>query len=270
MTFKINRDMIPLLPPLVRGLILDMDGVLWRGNEPIGDLRSIFATIKRLGIAAVFATNNSSLSPTAYQQKLAGFGVQVQADQIITSATAVATYLKGHFAASSPVYVIGEDGLRQSIYEAGFSISNKEARAVVVGLDRQLSFEKLREATLLIRAGAAFIGTNPDRTYPSPEGLTPGAGSIIAAIEAATDIEPVILGKPFSNLLELSLERLNLPKDQILMVGDRLETDIAGGQNAGLITALVLTGVSTRQDSIRWSPPPNIVAPSLASLLGID
>lgn len=262
--------MISLLHPLIRGLILDMDGVLWRGNEPIGDLRAIFSQINRLGLTTVFATNNSSLSPTAYQKKLAGFGVKVQADQIITSATAVAMYLKENFASSSAVYVIGEEGLRQSIRAAGFNISSNGACAVIVGLDRELSFEKLREATLLIRAGAVFIGTNPDRTYPSPEGLTPGAGSIIAAIEAATDTQPVILGKPYPHLLELSVKRLNLPQDQILLVGDRLETDIAGGQNAGLKTALVLTGVSTLQEVGKWYPKPDMIAPSLASLLGIE
>jgi 4-nitrophenyl phosphatase len=262
--------MISLLHPLIRGLILDMDGVLWQGNEPIGNLRAIFSQINRLGLTTVFTTNNSSLSPTSYKKKLAGFGVKVQADQIITSATAVAMYLKENFAPSSAVYVIGEEGLRQSIREAGFNISSKGACAVIVGLDRELSFEKLREATLLIRAGAVFIGTNPDRTYPSPEGLTPGAGSIIAAIEAATDIQPVILGKPYPHLLELSVERLNLPQDQILLVGDRLETDIAGGQNAGLKTALVLTGVSTLQDVDKWYPKPDIITPSLDSLLGIE
>ena len=262
--------MISLLHPLIRGLILDMDGVLWRGNEPIGDLRAIFSQINRLGLTTVFATNNSSLSPTAYQKKLAGFGVKVQADQIITSATAVAMYLKENFASSSAVYVIGEEGLRQSIRAAGFNISSNGACAVIVGLDRELSFEKLREATLLIRAGAVFIGTNPDRTYPSPEGLTPGAGSIIAAIEAATDTQPVILGKPYPHLLELSVKRLNLPQDQILLVGDRLETDIAGGQNAGLKTALVLTGVSTLQEVGKWDPKPDMIAPSLAALVGIE
>jgi 4-nitrophenyl phosphatase len=139
----------------------------------------------------------------------------------------------------------------------------------VAGIDRQISFEKLKIATLLIRSGVPFYGTNPDRTFPTPEGLIPGAGAILAALETACDQAPIIAGKPHTALLEVSLERLGTRPEETLMVGDRLETDILGGQKAGCKTALVLSGVSTRAQAQQMKPPPDFISETLQTLVQI-
>jgi 4-nitrophenyl phosphatase len=138
---------------------------------------------------------------------------------------------------------------------------------VVVGIDRQLSYEKLCRATLLIRSGVPFIGANPDRTFPTPEGLIPGAGAILAAIETATSVKPLIMGKPSPAMYQLALERLGTSPAETLVVGDRLETDIAGAQVIGCRTALVLSGVTSEADAYAWQPPPDFIARNLASLV---
>jgi 4-nitrophenyl phosphatase len=140
---------------------------------------------------------------------------------------------------------------------------------MVAGIDRTLTYHKLRRATLHIRSGVPFYGTNPDTTFPTPAGLVPGAGSILAAIEAATGIRPVVIGKPSPFMLELAIERMNLAGDEVLVVGDRLETDIAGGQSAGAHTALLLSGVSQMEEANIWIPKPDLVAKDLADLVGI-
>ena len=133
----------------------------------------------------------------------------------------------------------------------------------------QINYEKLTTATLLIRSGLPFYATNPDKTFPTPQGLVPGAGAIIAAVQAATDIEPIIAGKPQPTMLQVALERLETPALQTLAVGDRLETDILGGVNAGCRTALVLSGVATLDDLAHFDPKPDLVARDLAQVLGM-
>jgi 4-nitrophenyl phosphatase len=134
-------------------------------------------------------------------------------------------------------------------------------------MDRTLSYEKLRRATFHIRAGAPFYGTNPDSTFPTPLGLVPGAGSIIAALQTASGVMPIMIGKPSPYMFDLSIERMKLSSKKILVVGDRLETDIAGGQAMGARTALVLSGVSTRQQVSNWDPQPDLIARDLTELI---
>jgi 4-nitrophenyl phosphatase len=259
--------MISSLKPRIRGMILDMDGVLWRDDQSIGNLPDIFAKIRALDIKVAFATNNATRSAGQYQEKLKGFGVQVDLDQIINSSMATAFLLKRRFPEGVAVYVVGEKGLKETLEQYGFYHAESGAQAVVAGMDRQLTFEKLRQATLLIRAGAAFYGTNPDRSFPTPQGLIPGAGSILAAIEAATDVKPLVAGKPFPAMLEMALEHLETSPQETLAVGDRLDTDILGGQRAGCRTALVLTGVATRDEVKNWTPAPDLIAANLESLV---
>ncbi len=255
----------------IRALILDMDGVLWHDNTPIGDLPGIFEQIRAAGWKFAFATNNGTRTPDQYLEKLARMGVQVEPGQVVTSALAVARLLKKRFPEGGPVFVIGEQGVKQALQEQGFEVlpvdQARQAIAVVMGIDRQISFEKMNEATLLVRSGVPFYATNPDKTFPTPRGQIPGAGAWISVVITATGIEPIYAGKPYPHLIEMALERLGTTKEETLVVGDRLETDIAAGQTVGCRTALVLSGVSTRQQAETWSPPPDWIATELGTLV---
>jgi 4-nitrophenyl phosphatase len=251
----------------IKALLLDMDGVLWRDTEPIGDLPVIMKQIASKGLKTAFVTNNATRTIEQYQEKFRGVGVEAAAEQIHTSSKATAEMLNRHYPQGGNVYVIGESGLHEALREKGFINGETECLAVVVGLDRELTYEKLRRATLLIRSGSAFIGANPDPSLPSPEGDVPGAGSILAALETATGTRPVIIGKPESALLESAMAQLNVEPIEALMVGDRVETDVAAGQKAGCKTALVLSGVTSEKSARAWKPAPDFIEPDLAALV---
>jgi 4-nitrophenyl phosphatase len=262
---------ISALNPVPVGLILDMDGVLWRDNTPIGDLPVVFRRINAMGLNFTLATNNSTKSVEQYQQRLVDLGVHVEPWQIVTSSHAVADMLAKKFPERGEIYVIGEDGIKSTLAEKGFNVipsaETNNAIAVVVGIDREINFQKLKEATLLIRRGLPFYGTNSDLTFPTPEGLIPGAGSFLALVSAATGVNPIVAGKPAPFLLDLALERMGTARDRTLVVGDRLETDIAGGQAMGCPTALVLSGVSTLEMGEAWIPQVDLIAEDLLSML---
>ncbi len=168
--------------------------------------------------------------------------------------------------------MIGEDGLRIPLEERGFEILSLEgapqAEVVVMGLDRDINFQKAVEAALLVRRGIPFYATNPDKTFPTPRGLIPGAGAWYSVVTIATGVEPIVAGKPFPFLMELSMEKLGATNEETLVVGDRIDTDIAGGQAVGCPTALVLTGVSTREQGENWMPKIELIADDLATLIG--
>jgi 4-nitrophenyl phosphatase len=251
----------------IKALVLDMDGVLWRENEAIGDLNANFRKFEKAGLKVLMATNNSTKTPQQYVEKLAGLGATVSSDQIITSGMGVAYLLQKRFPNGGSIYVVGEPSLKLTIEEAGFTISEKDTIAVVGAVDRNITFEKLKVATLLIRSGVPFYATNPDRTFPTPEGLIPGSGAILAAITTATDVEPIIAGKPSSTLYDFALERLGTKPEETLAVGDRIETDILGGQRAGLRTALVLSGIASRAEGEAWQPAIDLIVPELGDLI---
>jgi 4-nitrophenyl phosphatase len=254
----------------IEALILDMDGVLWRGNESIGDLKSIFGQIKRIGWKVIFATNNATRTIHQYVQVLASFGVHAEPWQIVTSATAVIDLLINKFPNGGPVYLIGEQGLVEACAEFGFYHSDAGALAVIASMDRELTYEKLKSATLLLRKGVPFIGTNPDRTFPTPQGLIPGSGSILAALTTASGVSPIIAGKPESTMYKVALERLNTTAEHVLVVGDRPETDIAGAQLIGCRTALVLSGVTNAAEASIWQPAPDLITENLETLVNLD
>ncbi len=251
----------------IKALVLDMDGVLWRENEAIGDLNAIFTHFEKVGLQVLCATNNSTKTPQQYIEKLAGLGAHLHEEQIITSAMGVAYLLNKRFPSGGPVYAIGEIGLTTILKDAGFYESEKGSLAVIAGMDRQINYAKLKTATLLIRSGVPFYATNPDRTFPTPEGLIPGAGAILAALVAASDVEPIIAGKPNSTLYEFALEKLGTLPEETLAVGDRIETDILGAQRAGCRTALVLSGIANRAEALAWKPAIDLVVPELGELL---
>jgi 4-nitrophenyl phosphatase len=230
----------------IRGVVVDMDGVLWRGATPIDGLTAFFGFLRAFGIPFVLATNNSSKTPESYIERLAGCGVVVSPGEIITSGVATASYLLRTHAPETPVFVVGGEGLMQAIRAAGYTIverTRSQAQVVIVGVDFDLTYDKLADAVLHIQRGARFVGTNGDVTFPAESGDLPGAGAILAAIETATGVRPDIVGKPGRPMFDLAISRLGLPPDRIVMVGDRLATDILGGRRAGLNTILVQSGI---------------------------
>jgi 4-nitrophenyl phosphatase len=261
-----------MLPLHIKALILDMDGVVWRGDAPIGDLPATFQRIRERELKFVFATNNSTKTSEQYVARLEGFGVEVEPWQVVTSSQGVAHAVAQQFLPGTKIFMIGEDGLRQPLEQEGFEILPVEeavqAQVVVMGYDRAINFQKAVEATLLVRKGIPFYATNPDKTFPTPRGQVPGAGAWTSVITTATSIEPIVAGKPFPFLMDLSLERLGTKKEETLVVGDRLETDIAAGQSVGCPTALVLSGVSAKEQAESWKPKIDIIAEDLANLIG--
>jgi 4-nitrophenyl phosphatase len=260
-----------MLPSQIKALIIDMDGVVWKGDSPIGDLAAIFKRIRERELKFVFATNNSTRTSEQYVERLAGFGVDVEPWQVITSSQAAAHAVAQKFPRGTKVFIVGEDGVRGALEEKGFEIVSVEdatqAQVVVMGIDRGVNFQKISEATLLVRSGVPFYVTNTDKTFPTPRGEIPGAGSWVSVITTATNVQPIVAGKPFPFLMELSLEKLGVKKEEALVVGDRLETDIAAGQGVGCPTALVLSGISTREEAEQWNPKIDVIADDLATLV---
>jgi len=252
----------------VRAVIMDMDGVLWRGQQVLPGAPELIAHLQTQEIPFVLATNNSSRHPLDYVERVASLGLgDIEPWQIVTSGTATASYLQTRYPQGTRLYIVGMDGLQQVITEAGYVVADHDVRAVVVGLDRTFTYDKAAHATHLIRNGADFIGTNGDLTFPTAEGLVPGAGSLLAMLEAATDVRPRIIGKPHGVMFEAALRLLATPAAKTLMIGDRLNTDIEGAQQLGLQTAFILTGVHQRHDIIAYKIQPDIVYETLVGLL---
>lgn len=251
----------------IQGLIIDMDGVLWRENEPIGDLSYIFKWLDDLELKYILASNNSTKTPGDYKKKLSQFGVQINEDAIINSSQILVNNLLKKYPEGGNVYIVGETGLIQLLENAGFFFESSEAIAVVAGMDRKFSYQKLLISSRLVRSGVEFLGTNGDLTFPTPDGLAPGAGSILAAITAASGKEPTILGKPNSEIFIEAMKRMEIDIDKTLVVGDRLETDIEGGQRLGCKTALVLSGVASQAQGYDWPTPPTIITTDLTELI---
>ncbi|MEK7310494.1 MAG: HAD-IIA family hydrolase [Chloroflexota bacterium] len=240
----------------IRHLIIDMDGVLWHGDTALPGLAGFFSFLRRRAICFVLATNNASQTPDQYIAKLARMGVAVSRDEVLTSAEAAAIYLEGVAPKGAQVYTIGESGVIQALTERGFVISDDKAPYVIVGMDRGLTWEKLARATLNIRAGAMFIGANPDTTLPTERGITHGNGAILAALQAATSVQPVIVGKPEPIMYRQAIARLGGGADDTAALGDRLETDILGAVRTGIRSIFLLSGVSTREqlDGLEYQP----------------
>lgn len=244
----------------IRGLIIDMDGVLWHGDKAMVGLEIFFQTLRDLQIRFILATNNASLTTEQYVAKLAKMGVTVSKDEILTSGIATAIYLEEHEdPEKTRVYVLGEDGAKQPLLDRGFTLTdlyqlntpatpNQGADVVVCGKDQTLTWDKLATATLNIRAGAKFIGTNADTTLPTEYGITHGNGAILAAIQVATGVEPIIIGKPEPIIYQQAMALLNTDPSETVAIGDRLETDILGAVRTGIRSLMVLTGVSNQND----------------------
>jgi 4-nitrophenyl phosphatase len=248
-------------------VLFDMDGVIYRGNEPLPGVNELLALLARRGIAYACVTNNSTLTPQQYEEKLAGMGIAIPAARVITSSVATRRYLEGLYPRGTPAYIVGMYGLRQALFADGYFVEDERAPQVVVsGLDSEATYAKLKTAALAIRAGARFVGTNPDLTLPAPEGLVPGAGSLLALLRAATGVEPTVIGKPAPTMMRAAIDILHADAARTLTIGDRLDTDIAGAAAAGLASALVLTGVTTRAELEHSPLKPDAVFENLPEL----
>lgn len=240
----------------IRGVILDMDGVIWRGSETLPGVPDFFRWLDAYSIPYVFATNNSTRTPEMYAERISGLGVKVEIHQIITSPLVTARFLRDQYPNASKAYVVGQEGIYAALHRVGLEIvgDDEQADFVVVGLDRTLTYAKLQAACYQIQRGALFIGTNGDVTLPEPDGYIPGAGSILALLQTATKQPPLIMGKPEKPMFEYALSVLGTAPATTLMIGDRVETDIWGAKRAGLSSALVLSGVTDAGDFGEYQP----------------
>lgn len=261
-----RRDPLALLRP-IRAVISDMDGVLWRGMSPLPGLQDFFAFLEERALKYMLVTNNANQSVTQYVEKLARLGVVTAPEHVLNSAEAAGDYLLQQAAPGTRVYVVGGPGLREALARRGFVLTAGEAADfVVVGWNPAFTWEDMAQATLLIRGGARFIGTNPDRSFPLERGLVPGAGAQLALLEAATDVRPLVMGKPEPVLYEQSMARMGVSPAETLVIGDRLDTDILGGLRLGLPTAMVLSGIHSLEDVRRSFVHPDLIFDDLAAL----
>lgn len=232
----------------LKGLIIDMDGVLWHGDLPLPGLPDFFASLNQHQIKYMLATNNNTQRPEGFVAKAAKLGVEIDPAQVVTASVATVHYLRSKYPQGSRIYIVGESALKSLITEAGFIVADTEVDAVIVTLDRHLTYEMLKRATLLLRAGAEFIAPNLDPSYPTPEGIVPGGGAVVSAVATASDQKPLVIGKPESWMFQICMERMQTQAFETASLGDRLSTDIAGGQRLGLKTILVLSGVTSATD----------------------
>jgi 4-nitrophenyl phosphatase len=251
----------------VRRLLIDLDGVLYRGNTPLSDAPQFISWLRRRGISFRLVTNNATLTPEQYVNKLDSMGIQVGSDEIVTSALATGMYLRDHRDGTATAQVIGEAGLRAAAEGSGLRLVDEGGDWVVVGLDRTVTYEKLARASLALERGARFVGSNPDTSFPTERGLVPGAGALLATLVATTGRQPVVIGKPEPLMLELAMNSAGGTLQDTAMLGDRLDTDIAAARRLGMTSVLVLTGVSTRADLTGTPTPPDLVVDTLTQLM---
>lgn len=246
-----------------KAYLIDLDGTVYHGSQPIPEAVQFVRYLRERDVPYLFLTNNSTRQPEEVASQLQQMGVPATADNVLTSAQVAAHYVANRFA-SPHVFVIGEDGLKHTLLQAGCHLienwpnaakddctdadTRYDCHAVIVGLDRQFSYDKLTLAVRAIRNGALFIGTNGDRLLPTDDGWLPGNGSLCAAVREATQVEPIYMGKPERAITDMALQLLGLPREQVIMVGDNLETDILAGVNAEIDTLFVLSGVSAADD----------------------
>ena len=254
----------------IDGLVCDLDGVVYRGAEAIPGSVEALNRLRNDGVAIVYATNNSESTVQQYLDKLRGLGLEVEEEQIVTSAVVLAEVLRERNVAGRTALVVGGAGAVEAIEGLGVSIlrdpSADEADMVIVGLDVNFDYEALRRASTAVREGATLIATNSDASYPVAGGLWPGSGSILAAIEVASGGTAEVMGKPYRPMMESALRRLP-DASHIAMVGDRPDTDLAGATAMGWTTILVLSGVTTPEEVSALDPAPDLVLGSLAELV---
>jgi glycerol-1-phosphatase len=250
-------------------LICDMDGVLFRRDDPIEGAAEAVERFRGRGTRVLFCTNNSRYSVHDYIVKLEGFGIPCDADDVLTSAVVTAENLGARNLTGRRALVVGGGGVRDSLADMGVLTAEGEdaARAdlVVVGWDPTFDYPALSRAADAVRGGALFVATNADATFPAPDGLLPGAGAILAAIETASGRRAEVMGKPHPPMTEAIAARVSGCR-RVAIVGDRADTDLAAGDVMGWTKILVLSGVTSREEAATVRPVPDIVVDSLADL----
>jgi 4-nitrophenyl phosphatase len=252
-------------PEGIDGVMCDLDGVLYRGDEPVPGAAAAVARVRAKGVRFLFCTNNSRSTVAQYVEKLTRLGIPASADEMLTSAIVTAEVLESRGLAGMSVLVIGGEGIRNALGEAGIEVGDADPGAVVVGWDPEFTYDKMRAAASAVMNGATLIATNGDATFPAPGGLWPGAGSILASIETATGVRAEVMGKPNPPMMDVVAARLAGAR-RIAVIGDRPDSDLAGGAARGWETILVLTGVTRREDVGGVSPRPDYIADSIADL----
>jgi HAD superfamily hydrolase (TIGR01450 family) len=247
------------------GVVLDVDGVLMRGREPVPGAAETLSALRARGVGTALATNNASRTPEELAERLERAGLSVAPETIVTSAQAAGRMLQG----GEKVFVIGLSALRREVAAAGAAVVDAphEADTVIVGIDPELCYPTLRDAALALFGGARFVATNLDPNLPAEDGPWPGNGAIVAALRVTTGRDPEVAGKPGSELIRAAIARLPDPAGRVLVVGDRVDTDVAAGVAAGCETALVLTGATSAQDAAGAEPTPTWVLDDLDALL---
>jgi 4-nitrophenyl phosphatase len=228
---------------VIRGVILDLDGTVYRGRDQVPGAADFVRFLHDSSIRPLFVTNRSNRLPSEIVVHLGGYGISCTDEDVLTSAQAAARYLR-----AGTAYSIGEAGLESALAEQGIRLTEDNPDYVVVGFDRSFDYSRLETACRLIDRGAVFVATNPDRCLKTEHGLAPGTGAIIAAVEAGSGRKPVMIGKPERLIMDMALDQLHMPAGHVICVGDNLETDIPSGLRVGMRTALLLTGVSRREE----------------------
>jgi NagD protein len=258
----------PLHKRSVRAWLSDMDGVLVHEEEPIPGAAEFVATLTGTGRPFLLLTNNSIFTPRDLKARLHRSGIDVPEDAIWTSALATAQFLDGQ-RPEGTAYVIGEAGLTTALHEIGYVMTEREPEYVVLGETRTYSFEAITTAIRLIGKGARFIATNPDVSGPSVNGPLPATGSVAALITKATGVQPYFVGKPNPLMMRSALNRIDAHSEYTVMVGDRMDTDVIAGLEAGLRTVLVLTGSTSRDQVERFPYRPTRVVDSVADVIDL-
>lgn len=231
----------------VKGLLIDLDGTMYHGKHRIDGADDLIRKLRERKIPYLFVTNNSSRTPEQVAEHLGGMGIPASPEEVCTSSLAAASYI-AHESPGAKVAILGEEGLQSALEDAGLELTEENPKYVVQGIDRSFNYESLAKAVQWIRTGAVSVLTNPDLLLPSDTGLTPGAGSLGAAIEAASGVKPIVIGKPSSILMKYATDRLGIAPSDAVVLGDNMRTDIAAGANAGCKTVLVMTGITTDEN----------------------
>ena len=262
-----NMDPINLLDrkPSKLGYLIDMDGVIYRGNQVIPGAQRFIADLNEHGIPFRFLTNNSQRSRLDVSTKLQRLGFEVQAQHVLTCAVATARFLKQQKPYGT-AFVIGESGLATALHESGYAIVDRDPDYVVVGEGRTLNFEMVEAALRMIVGGAKLVATNLDQNCPTEHGLRPGCGAIVAMLEAAAGVKAFSVGKPSPVMLRAARKEIGLTTEQTIVIGDTMETDILGGVQLGFHTVLVLSGGTRAEDLSRYPYRPEIVVESIGDL----
>ena len=250
----------------IKSWLMDMDGVLVREEHAIPGADVFIQRLREHGLPFLVLTNNSMYTPRDLVARLAASGLHVPEESIWTSALATARFL-GDQRAGGSAFVIGESGLTTALHESGYTLSERNPDYVVLGETRTYSFERIAHAIRLIAAGARFIATNPDPTGPTPDGPLPATGSVAALISRATGVAPYFVGKPNPLMMRSALNAIDAHSETTAMVGDRMDTDVVSGLEAGMHTVLVLTGSTTREQAERFPYRPSRIVDSIADLV---